>query len=228
MNQFQSKELQVLLKQINSILDLLILIGREDLSKTIKFMREHHSTSKESTQRMAILSEQMQCFDFLCQRMEHAKIIHSWVLTLLHNFELGSAKTYPKSNLLRLNELQLRSGIAEYLGSIQSMQSVITETGLREPFPLPDKRGFLSDTTMIIASALPFLEKKFDEAGMIAESWMELDLDKFLERLETIYSMQSERTLLQAYISNPALQETELSAKAISFKNDTSSIDLFE
>jgi hypothetical protein len=84
------------------------------------------------------------------------------------------------------------------------------------PFEQNERERFLKDLT-IVTSAMPIIDKKFEKVAKKARGMDGIMIPDILQKLERLYSIQSERNMLYSYLHNPNLKWTEV--KNVSWSN---------
>lgn len=217
-------EIEKALIDTNTLIDAMLEVVLPDFTKvteTLKRLGDPPTTPALARAYSAVVHE-LQYYDTLTQKMKHIIAIHELILT---SAEQASQKSKPASglNLIRLNHIQFQVGCFEYLSSVNEI-----ETNLRiltsHYFGTTDSYRFQHSNLLLSASRL--INNNFAMLEQWVREESEADLQGKVELVNTIYSMESERYVLRAYINKPFLHDGEIEPLHKS-TNDKPEIELF-
>lgn len=219
-----AERLKQLVIDINSSIDQVIKYTFNDymeLTNLIKsgvLVYETNTTLDDKKQKMVL---ELQAFDILRQRLEHIQTINRWMDN--DALSLQGSDTPGPFNFLKLNQLQFEVGCNEYTISVAHIRNIIEEIHLFRKFDWP--LTVLSHVTLVMG-LVPVINQKFIEAISLCTLSRKFNAECVLQ-LEGLYSMENEREVLKAYLTNNDVNGVEIQTMLASVHRDTSNIDLF-
>lgn len=220
----EARFIEGMIYEINAILDVILKLVHEDYSSVKVIVEKNLSENNELQKETSLLIVELQHYDTLCQKCEHLKMIHQWILKELQLNARKQVTFAYKGNIMQLNKLQFELASSDYLNSVKTIQSILAQPGI----------AALIDTTVsanifkhlnLVKQSIQVVESKYKEVAKAGENKNEFDLQSRCAQLNELYSMQSERDVLKAYVDNPTLQS--LGGLQQFQESGSSTIDLF-
>lgn len=219
------KELEKLIGETANLIDAMLEVVLPDFERITRVLKsiEFSSENQTLTKAYSAVVQELQYYDTLTQKMEHIKTIHHFILQSLLSDSSNQLKGDVSGlSLIRLNHIQFQVGCFEYLSSVNEIESnlkiLVEGTG--------SKAAYVFEYSNLLLSASRFINKNFTMLEQALAAVREADLQNKVEHVNAIYSMESERTILQAYLNKPLLNDCEL--EPLHKSSRQTEIDLFE
>lgn len=219
------KEIERLIGETSNLIDAMLSVVLPDfermtrLLKSLKFSTDNQSLSEAYSR----VVRELQYYDTLTQKMDHIKTIHHLILkSFLKRSPSRLNRDVSGLNLIRLNHIQFQVGCFEYLSSVNEIEAnlkVLLEAS-------SGNKSTAFEYSNLLLSASRLINKNFVVLERALAEFSEADLVNKVESIHAIYSMESERTILQAYINKPLLSDLEI--QPLHKSSSQTEIDLFE
>jgi hypothetical protein len=224
-----AKQLERTVEEINTSIELMLSLAFEDYSGIQHLLKGPFKIGESNFVNGAVsdMVSSLQYYDTLNQRCEHIIKNHYSILHELQSEKQRHSYDHVVSrNILRLNQLQFQIANADYVTSIANIQRALSvqKTG---HFVTPAEMKAIFTHSNLISKGMCVIEWKFSEAIKTGVGWFGLDLEPKLNRIEALYSMESERLVMQAYIANPSIEHDAVLQYQYRNQPDSSTIDLF-
>jgi hypothetical protein len=229
MENIEMKALESKLNEMNSLIDASLQLALPDFMQITSLLKK--VSAKVTLQDNAVRSEleliikELQYYDTFKQKMDHITKIHEWILSDLVKFPPHELKSQSPTNLLRLNHLQFQVSCFDYLSSVNMIETTLVKEELLMLLGINNANEIFKHTHVML-SASRQINIRFQEAEKIAEGLSAVDLHAKLEPVYNLYSMQSERGVLDAYLNKPTICESEIQMQGPA-NIESSTIDLF-
>lgn len=218
------REIEHLLTETSNFIDAMLDVVLPDFTRITNLMKTLSSNGRNESQSKAYGSvmQELQYYDTLTQKMDHIKKIHAMILeSLLSDGSLGTHTQVSGLSLIRLNHIQFQVACFEYLSSVNEIETnlrILLNEG-------PGNSHHRFEYSNLLLSASRFINKNFSVLEEALQQAAGADLKHKVDRVSAIYSMESERTVMQAYLNKPLLHDAEI--EPLHKSNRQTEIDLF-
>ncbi|HEY0741576.1 MAG TPA: hypothetical protein VGD40_08940 [Chryseosolibacter sp.] len=217
------KEVERLVTETSNLIDAMLEVVLPDFMRVTNLLKSLNGTLTDEAELKAYgyVMQELQYYDTLTQKMEHIKTIHTLVLESLWSGQSASGAKVSGLSLIRLNHIQFQVACFEYLSSVNEIESNLRVL-------LNESKGsvhYSFEYSNLLLSASRFINTNFTVLEKALQEAKDADLQNNVERVSAIYSMESERSVLQAYINKPLLHDGEI--EPLHKSNRQPEIDLF-
>ena len=203
------KELEVLIIEVANLLDAMLEVVLPDFVRVTFVLKSlaYDEANDSLNKAYSAIVQELQYYDTLTQKMEHIKTIHQLVLTsVLSKSASPVSGDVSGLNLIRLNHIQFQVSCFEYLSSVNEIESNL-KVLLRNT---DGQMDYTFKYSNLLLSASRFINQNFQKLEKALSHVSEADLQTKVENVNAIYSMQSERAVLQAYLNKPLLSDRDI------------------
>ncbi|MBT1705058.1 hypothetical protein KK060_17325 [Fulvivirgaceae bacterium PWU20] len=209
--------------EVNGSIDLLVQMVREGYAQVRTIVDGRFSKDSEVNKEVSLLVTELQFDDLLTQKCDHVKTIQAWILQEMRSNVAADVGSEVKRNVFYLNWLQVEVAFADYVKSDSAIKKVLLShfgSSINAWETL-----LLFRYTEVIKNLFNAIRQKLKDVSISHVRGSYLDLDTKYHLLDKLYSMQSERQVLQAYIENPKFEN--INYLVSSSDHNPSAIDLF-
>jgi hypothetical protein len=209
-----------LLDEVNGMIETTLLLTHDDIGKVMT-LTKGLGKRNASQKTMDTIVQHLQNFDIFEQRLRHIVEINDGVPML--NFDVTDRSNTPLTlNIFRLNQLQYEMAWSDYLQAISQLKHVA------QVFDIKSLAQFdFSSTGILTRAAMHLTSDKFGKAIELTSYWNPVDLERYVTRLQRIYSTEKERQVLVLFQGNPVVTANEVSVGLMTDENNSTSIELF-
>lgn len=223
MEMFDTKFLKVILEEVNSIIDVAQSLAMEDFKVITDVVRHVSNGSIEVSEGCEVgsLVTHLQYYDTFYQKSQHVKNIHCSILEDIASVHFKPFRTTSSPvNLLRLNQLQYQITNSEYVKTVSEIQRMLSTVN-------PDLVRKTFSHTKLVQSAAKIIDSKFSYAATLTGMWEAFCVHSKISVITRLYSMESERSVLAAYMQKPDIKLHEIQLHAEQINANNQNIELF-
>jgi len=216
-----------LLKDINCLLEAMLEVVKPDFLEITALLR---SSDAQRIKDLPVLAEalqniitELQYYDVICQKFKHMMDVHDVILNEIQGFRKPSMNHGTSVNLIRLNELQFQVACFEYLSSVNHIQVNLNRRDMSAFIKLPTDHNLFQHSSILLTASRK-VKQNYELIAKIGHTAILLQPEK-LALIQRIYSMQSERSVLETYLDKPMIADHEIEPSRQK-RNDVD-IDLF-
>lgn len=215
-----------IIQDTNQLISAMLEVVLPDFMAITKVLKEMSSSSSnftdESRRAYQEIVKEIQYYDILTQKMQHIITLHQLILTPGAQGVSSSHSDLDATNVIRLNHLQFQVACFEYITSVNFIQENLRIMQKSLDVPLESHAAF--PACGIFLSASRNINLQFTKLAKINDD-LDVNVLSRIEMITSIYSMESERAVLNAYMRKPSMTDAEI--EPVENRNQTSDIDLF-
>lgn len=211
------------LNEINKSIDLMHSHVLVDFNKVVNLVT-HNKLNDKLKGRLADIVKELQYYDIIHQKLQHIKCIHDWIDKGITT-ENSVSSAVEVTNLIRLNFLQFQLSYFDYTTAVESIKSAIS---LEMPLHLEDTVLLnIFEECVEIMKGAETVNEKLLQAEKELQGMCEVFVKPNLEKLSSLYSMECERSVLQAYLKDPFIAPEVIKTMSANSHQNDQSIELF-
>src|SRR5690349_15961832 len=209
-----------LLDEVNGMIETTLLLTHDDIGKVMTLVKGFGKLSA-SQQTMDSIVQHLQNVDIFEQRLRHIVEINDSVP--MRNFDATDRSTKLLTlNIFRLNQLQYEMAWSDYLQAIAQLKLIA------QAFDVKSLAQFdFASTGILTRAAMHLTSDKFEKAIALTGLWNPVQLERYVLKLQQIYSTEKERQVLMYFQKNPVITIREIGAGLMTDGNNSTSIELF-
>lgn len=197
----------------NRLLSELLDIVRPDFLEVTRLLKaiplDQATGSSVAVDAYQHIIQELQYHDVLTQKIQHIIAIHTLILPNAGKLDDEKKWSQSRLNVVRLNHIQFQVACFEYLSSVNYIQNALNTPGLCQQSGLDVVPVIFGHSTLFLTTSRS-INSNFSKLSRLAEGSEWLDLQSNLTQVEMLYSMESERDVLHAYISKPMISDSEI------------------
>lgn len=209
------------IREINELIDRMHSHVLDDFNRVVELVK-HKDFGNALEGYISQVVKELQYYDIIHQKLQHIKSINHWIEDGSSQYD-APRNVYQNTNLMRLNFLQFQLSYYDYLNAVTAIRQTLQEasqkagSSIQSVFELSEQISTDADK---VNSRMLEVEREFYR-------WCRTTVKDNFEKLSSLYSMQCERAVLQAYLENPAIDPEAIRTMGTNTHSHDESIDLF-
>lgn len=216
--------LRDVLEKIDSTITAVTGLAFVDFKTVVELLKSVNSGQQIKAGLDSFILQSLQYHDSYSQKMEHIMQVHQLINEAFDYAETFTRENSLPNNLIRLNHLQFQASSFQYFTTVNHIQQILERHKLGELHRVRCDQALFQHTNEIMLKSQRICEC-FAEAETLCCGLDVVKLMPHYRHVECLYSMESERAILKAYLDRPDIKDKDINLNQA--ESDNSSIELF-